>query len=104
MTNSLLITAWPHENDVYTTLRYASGYSMPDLYKGNAKITQVSSTINSTHFTLIFRCQNCLQWDQDGSAGGVATSGGFAVLGWVQALPAPGNPTCPDQVTLEQHD
>lgn len=104
MTNALLITAWPHEDTVYTSLRYAGGYSMPDLYTGDAEITQVSSTINSTHFTLIFRCRNCLQWNHNGQQGGASTSGGVLVLGWVQAFPSPGNPTCPDQITLEQHN
>ncbi|GAB1320084.1 hypothetical protein MFIFM68171_10294 [Madurella fahalii] len=104
MTNSLLIAAWPHEDTVYTSLRYAAGYTMPDLYTGDAEITQISSTINSTHFTLIFRCQNCLQWNQGGQQGGASTTGGVMVLGWVQAFPSPGNPTCPDQITMEQHD
>ncbi|KAL2015859.1 hypothetical protein VTK56DRAFT_4678 [Thermocarpiscus australiensis] len=104
MTNSLLIAAWPNEDTVYTSLRYATGYVMPDLYTGDAKITQISSTINSTHFTLIFRCQNCLQWNQGGQAGGVSTTASFAVFGWAQAFPSPGNPTCPDQITLVQHD
>lgn len=104
MTNSLLIAAWPSGDNIYTSLRYASGYAMPDLYTGDAKITQISSTINATHSTLIFRCQNCLKWDQNGSSGGAATTQGVLVLGWVQALPSPGNPTCPDQITLEQHD
>ncbi|KAH6849701.1 hypothetical protein B0I37DRAFT_94521 [Chaetomium sp. MPI-CAGE-AT-0009] len=104
MTNSLLITAWPHEDTVYTTLRFATGYVMPDLYKGNAKITQVSSTINATHFTLIFRCQNCLQWSQDGAERSASTSSGALVLGWVQAFGEVTNPTCPDQISLGQHD
>ncbi|KAK4190122.1 putative cellobiose dehydrogenase precursor [Podospora australis] len=104
MTNSLLITAWHHEDTVYTSLRYAGGYTMPDVYTGNAEITQIRSNVNSTHFTLVFRCKNCLQWDQGGQTGGVATSQGFMVLGWVQAFPSPGNPTCPSQITLEQHD
>lgn len=104
MTNALLITAWPHEDEVYTSLRYATGYSMPDVYAGDAEITQVSSTINSTHFTLIFRCKNCLQWDHNGLTGGASTSSGALILGWVQAFPSPGNPTCPDEITLEQHN
>ncbi len=104
MTNSLLISAWPSGGNIYTSLRYATGYAMPDLYTGDAKITQISSTINSTHSTLIFRCQNCLKWNQAGSSGGASTTQGVLVLGWVQAFPSPGNPTCPDQITLEQHD
>ncbi|KAJ4304012.1 hypothetical protein N0V88_001616 [Collariella sp. IMI 366227] len=104
MTNSLLIAAWPNADTIYTSLRYASGYAMPDPYTGDAKITQISSTINSTHFTLVFRCENCLQWNQGGSSGGAATTNGVLVLGWVQSFPSPGNPTCPEQITLEQHD
>ncbi|KAK3295479.1 uncharacterized protein B0H64DRAFT_146794 [Chaetomium fimeti] len=104
MTNSLLITAWPHEDTVYTTLRFATGYVMPDLYTGDAEITQVSSTINATHFTLIFRCQNCLQWSQDGAERSASTSSGALVLGWVQAFGEVVNPTCPDQISLDQHD
>ncbi|KAH6624220.1 cellobiose dehydrogenase [Chaetomium sp. MPI-SDFR-AT-0129] len=104
MTNSLLITAWPTDDTVYTSLRFATGYAMPDPYTGDAEITQISSNINSTHFTLLFRCQNCLSWSQDGATGHASTTGGALVLGWVQAFPNPGNPTCPAQITLEQHD
>ncbi|KAK3682730.1 carbohydrate-binding module family 1 protein [Podospora appendiculata] len=104
MTNSLLVTAWPAGGDVYTSFRYATGYSMPDLYTGNATLTQISSTINSTNFSVIFRCQNCLSWNQGGQAGAASTSAGYMVLGWVQAFPSPGNPTCPNQITLNQHD
>jgi cellobiose dehydrogenase (acceptor) len=104
MTNSLLITAWPHEDTVYTMLGFATGYVMPDLYKGNAEITQVSSTINATHFTLVFRCQNCFSWSQDGAERSVSTSSGALVLGWVQAFGEVVNPTCPAQISLDQHD
>jgi cellobiose dehydrogenase (acceptor) len=104
MTNSLLLTAWPNGDDVYTSFRYATGYTMPELYSGDAKLTQISSRINSTHFTLVFRCESCLQWNQGGQRFGPQTSTGFMLLGWVQALPSPGNPTCPDQITLDQHD
>ncbi|KAK4249648.1 carbohydrate-binding module family 1 protein [Corynascus novoguineensis] len=104
MTNTLLITAWPNEDTVYTSLRFATGYAMPEVYKGDAEITQVSSSVNSTHFNVIFRCQNCLQWSHGGASGGASTSGGALVLGWVQAFADPGNPTCPDEITLEQHD
>jgi len=104
MTNSLLLTAWPSGDEIYTSFRYASGYALPDVYSGNAQLTQISSTINSTHYTLVFRCQNCLQWDHNGQTGGAMTSSGFLLLGWVQAFTAPGNPTCPDQITIDQHD
>ncbi|KAK1756220.1 putative cellobiose dehydrogenase precursor [Echria macrotheca] len=104
MTNSLLLTAWPSGGEIYHSFRYATGYAMPDVYTGDAKLTQISSTINSTHYTMTFRCQNCLHWDHNGQTGGASTSSSFMLLGWVQAFPAPGNPTCPDQIAIEQHD
>lgn len=104
MVNNLLVTAWPAEGEVYTSLRFASGYAMPDVYAGNAEITQVSSAINSTHFTVIFRCKDCLRWDHNGQTGGTSTSAGVMVLSWVQSHQGPENPTCPDQITMAQHD
>lgn len=104
MTNSLLLTVWPNNGQILTSFRYATGYVMPDVYTGNATLTQISSTINSTHYSLIFRCQNCLAWDQGGATGSVSTSSKFWLLGWAQANPAPGNPTCPNEITLAQHD
>ncbi|KAK0710886.1 cellobiose dehydrogenase [Lasiosphaeris hirsuta] len=89
MTNSLLLTAWPNKDAIYTSFRYATGYAMPDVYTGNAKLTQIKSTINATYYTLVFRCQNCLQWNQGGQTG---------------AFPSPGNPTCPAQIEIAQHD
>ncbi|ROW04606.1 hypothetical protein VPNG_07433 [Cytospora leucostoma] len=104
MTNSLLLAIWPNDGEILTSFRYATGYVMPDVYTGNATLTQISSTINTTHYTLIFRCQGCLSWDQDGATGSVSTSSKFWLIGWAQANPSPGNPDCPDDITLVQHD
>ncbi|KAI0409006.1 fungal cellulose binding domain-containing protein [Xylaria palmicola] len=104
MTNSLLLMAYPYEDQVLTSFRYATGYDLPDVYTGDAKLTQISSTVNSTHYSVIFRCQNCLSWDHEGATGSVSTSGGLLVLGWCNAFPSPGNPSCPDETTLLQHD
>ncbi|KAI0206366.1 fungal cellulose binding domain-containing protein [Astrocystis sublimbata] len=104
MTNSLLLMAYPHEDQVLTSFRYATGYVLPDIYTGDAKLTQISSTVNSTHYSVIFRCENCLEWDHDGSTGSAPTSNGTLLLGWCNAFPAPGGAECPDTVTLEQHD
>lgn len=104
MTNSLLLVSYPHESEILTSFRFSTGYVMPDVYSGNATLTQISSTINSTHYTLIFRCQNCLSWDQDGATGSVSTSSQFWLIGWAQANPAPGNADCPDEIELVEHD
>lgn len=104
MTGSLLLMAWPYENEVLTSFLFATGYVVPDQYKGAATLTQISSTINETHYRVIFRCQNCLAWDQNGATGQASTSNGFLVLGWAQAMPAPINAQCPTEVSMLQHD
>lgn len=104
MTNSLLLMAWPNNGQILTSFLFATGYVQPEPYAGNAVLTQISSTINSTHYTLIFRCQNCLAWDHNGATGQASTSQGFAVLGWAQAFPSPTNAQCPAQVSMVQHD
>ncbi|KAI0161861.1 carbohydrate-binding module family 1 protein [Hypoxylon sp. FL1284] len=103
MTNSLLLMAWPYEDQILTSFRFASGYTSPDVYTGDATLTQISSTIDESHFTLIFRCQNCLTWDQDGASGSASTSGGALVLGWASALDALTNPSCPAEVGIAFH-
>ncbi|KAL1862980.1 hypothetical protein VTK73DRAFT_6524 [Phialemonium thermophilum] len=104
MTNSLLLMAWPYDGEILTSFRYATGYDMPAVYTGDATLTQISSKVTATDYTLIFRCQNCLQWNQGGQAGSASTSSGFLVLGWAQAFPAPDNPSCPANIGLQQHD
>ncbi|KAJ5857752.1 hypothetical protein N7455_008646 [Penicillium solitum] len=104
MTNSLLLLAYPYGGSILTSFRYTTGYHMPDAYTGNAELTQISSTINATHYNLIFRCSNCLQWTQGSESGNASTSTGLMDLGWAQAFPAPGNPSCPSNITLNYHD
>ncbi|KAI1373926.1 carbohydrate-binding module family 1 protein [Hypoxylon crocopeplum] len=103
MTDSLLLMAWPYEDEVLTSFRFASGYTSPDLYTGDAKLTQVSSTIDENHYTLIFRCQNCLAWDQEGASGSVSTSSGLLVMGWASSLTAPSNAACPAELGIIFH-
>ncbi|KAH8200482.1 hypothetical protein TruAng_005375 [Truncatella angustata] len=88
---------------VVTSFRYATGYNLPGVYSGDAKLTQISSSVNGSTFEVIYRCQNCYTWNQDGQAGSVSTSSGFLVLGWAQAQAAVATPSCPD-TTFRQHD
>ncbi|WYZ41414.1 hypothetical protein EsH8_V_000309 [Colletotrichum jinshuiense] len=104
MTNKLLLMAWPNGGEILTSFRWSSGYDMPTAYAGDAKITQISSTINATHYTLLYRCQNCFQWNHNGATGSASTSAGFFVLGWAQAFTSPTNPSCPASLNLVQHD
>lgn len=95
--------AWPYESQILTSFRYASGYEAPVVYTGSATLTTLASTVNDTAFELVYRCQNCLKWSQDGAAGSVSTSGGLAVIGRAAADESPGNPGCPNDITIPYH-
>ncbi|OTB00393.1 cellobiose dehydrogenase protein [Hypoxylon sp. CI-4A] len=99
----LLLMIYPYEDQILTSFRYATGYVMPDVYTGDATLTQISSTIDENNFSLIFRCQNCFSWDQDGATGNQSTSAGTLILGWASSFLAPENPACPSDITLEFH-
>ncbi|KAI1402017.1 hypothetical protein F4819DRAFT_496243 [Hypoxylon fuscum] len=103
MTQALLLVAWPYQDQVLTSFRFATGYNMPALYSGNATLTQISSKVNGTGFELIYRCQNCYSWDQEGSTGSVATSSGALVLGRASSAVLPTSPECPANIKLQQH-
>ncbi|KAM7190445.1 hypothetical protein V8F20_009728 [Naviculisporaceae sp. PSN 640] len=105
MNENLLILAYPQDGAVLTSLRWAENYQHPAVYEGDAKLTQVSSVVNSTHYSIIFRCQNCFQWQQGTSeVRKVSTSEGFLVPGWCFASSAPTGGSCPDTLTVRQHD
>lgn len=103
MTQALLLMAWPYESQILTSFRYASGYEAPGVYSGDATLTTLASSVNDTAFELVYLCKNCFTWDQGGATGSVSTSGGFAVLGRAAANEAPGNPGCPNDITIPYH-
>jgi cellobiose dehydrogenase (acceptor) len=104
MTQALLLVAWQSNGTVYTSFRYATGYTLPGVYTGDAKLTQISSNVTDTSFELLYRCQNCFSWSQEGTTGSVSTSQGTLVLGRAAAKQGLENPTCPDQATFGFHD
>lgn len=104
MTQSLLIVAWPYEDQVLTSFRYADGYTMPVEYTGNATLTQIRSAVDDTGYEVLYRCQGCFSWDQDGVPGSVSTSKGSLVAGRAQGSIVPENPQCPSEITYEFHD
>lgn len=104
MVESLLLLAYPSSQDqVLTSFRWASSYAPPARYTGDAKLTQISSVVNATHYSVIFRCQNCLQWSQGGTTGAAQTSQGTLVLGWCHDTNTPSNTACADTVSVRQH-
>lgn len=104
MTQALLLMAWPFNGTVHTSFRYTTGYNMPLPYTGNATLTQISSTFKAGSFELIYRCQNCLSWNQGGAVGSVSTKTGNLVLGYVAAKTNLRNPSCPDKAFFGFHD
>ncbi|KAF5856581.1 hypothetical protein ETB97_007138 [Aspergillus alliaceus] len=104
MTDALLFVAYPDGDAVRTSLRFTSEYSMPGVYTGNATVKQISSITNSTGFSLIFHCQDCLHWSQNGTTGSASTSSGLLDLGYAQSVNSPNNPSCSTEVKLARHD
>jgi len=94
MPGGLLLVASPDGNNVKTQFEYAGGYVAPDPYTGNATLTQIYHTVNDTHFELVYRCQWCWVWNQDGAEDSrLPTDGSVQVIAWAQhndLPPAPG--------------
>ncbi|KAJ4396268.1 hypothetical protein N0V93_000487 [Gnomoniopsis smithogilvyi] len=103
MTQALLLMAWPYNDQVLTSFRYAGGYVEPDVYTGDAVLKTLASSVNDTAFTIVYQCVGCWAWNQDGATGNVSTTAGFAVLGRAAANEAVGNPGCPNDISIPYH-
>lgn len=104
MVNNLLLLAYPSEGEVLTSFRWAPTYGPPEVYTGDAELTQVSSSINATHYSVIYRCANCLQWTQGETSGGASTSSGYTMLGWAHTESSPTDGACADTAGVAQHE
>ncbi|KAH6663555.1 fungal cellulose binding domain-containing protein [Plectosphaerella plurivora] len=106
MRQSLLLMAYPHDGEVLTQFYGAVNQESAFIYTGgNPTITQISSSVNATHFTIEFRCQNCMSWTIDSIAGSVSTSAGFWVPGIAHSIvPPTGNLDCPASIVVTQHN
>ncbi|KAI1344937.1 cellobiose dehydrogenase [Xylariaceae sp. FL0016] len=104
MTEALLLMAWPYKDQVLTSFRFATGYNMPGVYTGDAKLTQISSKINGSSFEVMYRCQGCFSWNQSGASGSVKTTEKLLVLGRASAKTTPSSPECPANIKFGQHD
>ncbi|KAI0646211.1 cellobiose dehydrogenase [Trametes meyenii] len=99
MIGDLLLVAWPYDNKIVSTPRYATGYTLPDVYEGPT-ITQLpSSSVNSTHWKFVFRCQNCTAWD-----GGSIDPTGTGVFAWAYSDVAVTDPSDPGSSFGEHTD
>ncbi|KAH7413846.1 hypothetical protein DE146DRAFT_638734 [Phaeosphaeria sp. MPI-PUGE-AT-0046c] len=85
MPNALLLVAWPEGDAVKTFFGLASGYVAPEDYAGQATLTQISSNVTDTHFTMIYRCQGCWAWNHKGADGSqLPNATEVQVIGWAQ--------------------
>ncbi|KAK0736384.1 hypothetical protein B0T21DRAFT_288729, partial [Apiosordaria backusii] len=112
MVSNLLVLAYPSPSNpekILTSLRWASDYGPPiEPFNGDAKLTQISSAVNATHYQVLFRCEKCLgEWrhGEEQVGGSFPSSGGFLLFGWCHASSAPfGKAECADKAEVSQHD
>ncbi|KAJ4299097.1 hypothetical protein N0V90_004341 [Kalmusia sp. IMI 367209] len=62
MVGSTLVVAWPHDGEVISSFRKASGYTSPPTITGDFKMTPIpeGTWVNDTAFSYTFLCSNCL--------------------------------------------
>jgi cellobiose dehydrogenase (acceptor) len=71
-----------------------SAYLDPQIYAGTASVTQFYSNVNSTHWTLVYKCTRCLIFDDPSQTGhNISTSQGRWENGWAQSDIPPSDPT-----------
>jgi cellobiose dehydrogenase (acceptor) len=105
MTGNLLLMAWPSGDEVITDFRYATGYTSPASYTGNATLTQISSSVTDGYFEMTYRCQDCWVWDQEGTDGNQipgTEETSRQIMGWAQGAAAPTTPEDSDSA-IAQH-
>lgn len=107
MISSLLLVAYPYNNQVLTSFRWATDYFMPDPYggEGSPTLTQIRSFVNESRYELVYRCENCFSWNdpQGENAGSSNSSTGEILFGYAHAADPPTNPGCPSNITLQYH-
>ncbi|KAI0338409.1 cellobiose dehydrogenase [Trametopsis cervina] len=99
MLQDLLLVAWPNAGSIVSSTRMATDYVQPTAYTGQATLTTLpSTTINSTHWKWVFRCQGCTSW----TGGGSIPVNGQGVLAWAYSNVAVDQPSNP-QSTFQEH-
>lgn len=87
-------------------LTFSSGYQPPKPYKGTANLTQIYSSVNATNWVLVYRCQNCLVFDDPTQASfntSTSANDGIFEQGWAQSFVAPTDPKNPNS-DFQQHN
>lgn len=89
MVGSLLVVAWPHEGEIVSSFRLATGYTSPPTTTGNFSMTTIpdGTYVNDTAFAYTFLCSNCIGGD------GLVLSDTANVIGWAYSDDAISDPS-----------
>ncbi|KAM5531153.1 hypothetical protein V8D89_015174 [Ganoderma adspersum] len=98
MIGDLLLVAWPNGNEIVASTRYATAYAQPTAYDGATLTTLPSSSVNSTHWKYVFRCENCTSW----TGGGGISPTGTGVFAWAYSNVGVDDPSDPNS-TFQEH-
>ncbi|KAH8893466.1 CBD9-like protein [Thozetella sp. PMI_491] len=90
MTLNPLVVAWPNGNKVTVTSRWATGRTMPTSYR-SATYTVLSSSVNSTHWSVEVVCSGCSKW-----SGGSLRPSDINTFAWAVSRNKPSQPSSPD--------
>nr|AGE45679.1 cellobiose dehydrogenase [Phlebia lindtneri]AGE97206.1 cellobiose dehydrogenase [Phlebia lindtneri] len=97
MLQDLLLVAWPNGNQIVYSTRFATDYVQPTAYAA-ATLTTISSSVNSTYWRWVFRCQGCTSW----TGGGSMPISSQGVLAWAYSSIDVDDPSDP-QSTFNEH-
>jgi cellobiose dehydrogenase (acceptor) len=94
-----MLVPGPHSNEPSS-----SAFENPLPYEGTATLTKLYQNVNSTHYTLIYRCQGCFVFDEPSlDTTRAYTSKGQYLKGWGQSYTGVEQPTN-NNAQLQQHD
>jgi len=98
MLNNPLIVAWLNDGKIVRSTRQATSYVLPTAYNGPVITDLPYTTINSTHWKWVFRCQGCTTW-----SGGSLNTNGVSVLAYAYSSTPVDDPSNANS-TFDQHD
>jgi cellobiose dehydrogenase (acceptor) len=102
MIGSVLVTAWPHDGEVISSFRKATGYTNPPVVTGDFSMTTIpeGTYVNDTAFSYTFLCKNCIG---DTAAAGLVLSETVNVFSWAYSDTALTDPSTAS-ATLNMHN
>ncbi|KAH7102802.1 cellobiose dehydrogenase, partial [Auriculariales sp. MPI-PUGE-AT-0066] len=100
MIGNPLITAWPNNGSIVFNNLRATDYTQPLPWGSGPVITTIAAatSITSTTWKWVFRCQNCTNWGT-----GSFDANGTPVMAWAEGATAVTTPSSPNS-TFSQHD